>query len=92
MQANVETVCVAPQPPAASCGVESWIVPPWVMPLAFKAGMGQGPSTCVNGMTMDNEGDLVLYRKLCEQDYVDYPSLVGAEEVWIVLKLDFPDN
>jgi hypothetical protein len=62
------------------------------MPLAFKAGMGQGPPECVNGMTMDAEGDLVLYRKLCAQDYENYPSLIGADEVWIIMKLDFPDN
>lgn len=92
MVANLDAVCVAPKPLDASTYVNSWIVPPWVMPLAFKAGMGQGPPECVNGMTMDEQGDLVLYRKLCAEDYERYPGLIGADEVWIVLRLDFPDN
>lgn len=88
---DMEQIAAAPSAPTPACMVSTWHVPKWVMPMAFKIGYGQGPKEVVNGINVDQDGDLVLYRKLCAEDYERYPELVGADEVWISVHLPIAD-
>jgi hypothetical protein len=59
--------------------------------MTFNVGYGLGPIGVVNGISVDEDGDLVLYRKVCDQDREKYPDLGGVDEVWITMRLPVTD-
>ena len=56
--------------------------PHWVKPIGFAILNGIGPPEAVNGIDTAGE-DLLLYRRITEDDTYKYPELNGVEEIWI---------
>ena len=75
-----------PDPPRRDEWNHVFLVPPWVMPIAFAAGTGLGEGA-VNGVGLTDLGDLLLYREITGQDRYQFPHLYGIHDVWIVFKL-----
>lgn len=76
-----------PQKLRPGCYVTTWCVPKWVMPMTYKISAGMGGETAVNGISVDEDGDLVLYRKVTLDDYEKHPELIGVDEIWISMRL-----
>jgi hypothetical protein len=87
METGTSLMLSVPQILRPSAYVSSWCVPRWVMPIAFKIGAGRGAPEAVNGITVDEGGDLVLYRKVTLDDYEKHPELIGVDEVWVTMRL-----
>lgn len=87
MQNLSKLVASVPQIPRPGCYTSIWMVPRWVMPISFKIGSGQGGNLAVNGISVDEDGDLVLYRKITLDDYEKHPELIGVDEVWVTMRL-----
>lgn len=59
----------------------------WVMPMAFWILNGYGPRDAFNGISVDEQGDMVIYRRLCHEDWKRHVQLIGVEEVWISIRI-----
>ena len=75
-----------PAPPKRDEWNHVLTVRPWVMPIAFAAGNGIGEGS-VNGIGFTDQGDLLLYREITNEDRERFPQLYGIRDVWIVFKL-----
>lgn len=65
-------------------------VPGWILPTAFRILHGSEPPGApegTNGIGVNEEGDLVLYRKIPPDDTLQHLGLIGVDEVWIVIAL-----
>lgn len=80
-----------PVPPKAYSYVSVFGPPTWVMPMTFTICNEHVPHSEDNGVGIDADGDLLLYRKITEQDVARYPSLVGMHEIWISMRLSASD-
>ena len=64
--------------------------PSWVVSLCIRALNGWNAGKEGNGISCDSNGDLVLYRRLNDEDYVSLPEMKHIKEIW--LTYEFPDT
>ncbi len=81
-----------PHIPTPGTYVSSWLVPKWIAPITFKIGAGRGAPEAVNGISVDEAGDMVFYRKITLDDYEKHPELIGVEEVWVTMRMNLDDG
>lgn len=62
--------------------------PSWIAPLTQAVMNGDGPEETVNGIASDPDGDLVFYRRLCDDDVKRFPELLGVSSVYIIVNID----
>ena len=72
--------------PVPSCKVFLTEIPPWVQRAAVSIAYNGGSIGSFNGATIDIGGDLILYRRLADEDR-DRFNLPDVEEVWIQYKM-----
>lgn len=63
-------------------------VPAWVVQISLEILNGTGGPDAVNHIGMDVMGDIVLYRKVTDEDRHNAPLLKNIEEIWV--SYDFP--
>ena len=90
-QAIVSDLIPSAPPPPDAITIIAWTHPQWIMPIAYAVGTGQGSHDAINGIGIDDYGDLVLYRKIQPQDCERHPQLIGVDEVWITIQLPMND-
>ena len=66
-------------------------MPSWIVPIALSIVQGYLDSeqnqTTDGDITSDQEGNIVLRRKLCKEDWDLLPALGGVNEVWITFNI-----
>lgn len=70
-------------------------IPRWVSRLLKKSITGEDGDTikpCPNCIGLTNEGDLVLYRRICPVDINEESGLKTIEAVWFVLPIDWAEG
>ena len=79
-----------PQPESDRESVKISFVPSWVEGISKIALNGWNMGSLFSGISCDENGDLVLYRELTEDDYRSYPTLRSVKEIWCTY--EFPDK
>ena len=67
-------------------------VPAWVVAVSVMALNGFNAGSACNGIGCDEEGNLLLYRKLSEKDKSNFPLLNHVEEVWFTYEFPIGDD
>ena len=87
-----EATAPVPQPPKdGMCYSGAVQVPTWIIPMTLAIMNGTGPDAAVNGIGLDDAGDLLLYRKVNKGDWDRLPELIGISEIWIAIELPITD-
>lgn len=79
-----------PPPTPTNSNRESIFVsfyPEWVVALCIRAMNGWNEGIPDNYLGCDENGDLVIYRKLVTADYASFPNLGAIEEIWLTYEL-----
>lgn len=82
-----QAVDAYPLPPKDGLYTRVSSVPTWIIPIAVAITRGESIETGVNGIGADENGDLILYRKLDSYDWSRIPALAHVAEVWICIEL-----
>ncbi len=77
-----------PPRPETALYINTAIVPEWLTSLAVLLSNGIGGEA--NGLTFDDHGNLVCYRRLSVMDKKAFPYLETVNEVWITIALPEP--
>ena len=76
-----------PQPPVHKNSVITSTFPNWMVPMSGKICNGVDSNITHNGITFDQDGCLVFYRQITEQDRESFPFFRGINELWITMHM-----
>lgn len=92
MDSDPNVVLVAPPTrPCSNNYVSVTRLPTWVPFIIGSVMRGDSDyGEALNAISLTTDGNLLLYRKIDPSDWVMFPELLSASEVWVELNID-PD-